>query len=58
MQPLSNLTALNQDEVDVIKMVREKPFQQITIQIKNSSIEVLNQTVKFRKKNGLTNSSD
>jgi hypothetical protein len=58
MQPLSNLTALSQDEVDVIKMIREKPFQQITIQIKNSLVDVLNQTVKFRKKNGTNHLSD
>ena len=58
IQPPSNLTSLSQDEADVIKMIREKPFQQITIQIKNSLVEVLNQTVKFRKKNGLNHSSD
>jgi len=43
-------TNLTPEEIEIIKLLREKPFQQVTILIKNSKIEGFNQTTKFRKK--------
>jgi hypothetical protein len=40
---------LSNEEITIIKMVREKPFQQIAINIQNGDITSLNQTLKYRK---------
>lgn len=47
-----NLALLTVEETGVIRKIREKPYQQIGIQIKNSVIECINQTIKFRNKGG------
>lgn len=41
--------ALSPEEIAVIKMIREKPFQKITFNISNGLIEGVEQTLKFRK---------
>lgn len=43
-------TSLTPEEIEIIKLLREKPFQQVSILIKNSTIEGFNQVTKFRKK--------
>lgn len=40
---------LSPEEMAVIKMIREKPFQKITFNITNGGIEGLEQTLKFKK---------
>lgn len=53
-----NLALLTAEETGVIRKIREKPYQQICVQIKNSIIECINQTVKYRNKGGSTVSDD
>lgn len=44
-------TGLNPHEIELIKLMREKPYQQVTIMVMDSEIQGFNQTVKFKKKN-------
>jgi hypothetical protein len=44
----ANLGKLSIEEVSVIKKIREKPFQKVTVNIKNG-IDSIYQTLKFRK---------
>lgn len=37
------------DEGAVIRKLRDKPYQQIVIHIKNGEVEAINQTLKFKK---------
>jgi len=53
-----NMLILTPEEISVIGKIREKPYQQINIQIKNSIVECVEQTVKFRNKNKNTASKD
>jgi len=41
---------LTGDETAVIAKLRDKPYQQIVIHIKNGEVEAINQTLKFKKK--------
>jgi hypothetical protein len=43
-------TGLNPHEIELIKLMREKPYQQVTIMVMDSEIKGFNQTVKFKKK--------
>lgn len=40
---------LSPEEISVIKMIREKPFQKIIFNITDGAIDGLEQTLKFRK---------
>jgi len=55
---LTSINLLSAEEMGVVKRIREKPYQQIVIQIKNSIIECINQTVKFRNKGGVSSTDD
>lgn len=41
---------LTPHESELIKLMREKPYQQVTIMVMDSEIKGFNQTVKFKKK--------
>jgi len=45
-----NRTGLTPHEIELIKLMREKPYQQVTIMVMDSEIKGFNQTVKFKKK--------
>lgn len=51
-----SMLMLTPEETSLIKRVREKPYQQIVIKIRNSTIECIEQTVKYRNKSGTTES--
>lgn len=54
-KPVINLKPplkLSNDELIIIKKLRDKPFQQIVISIKNGVVDAINQTVKFRRNGG------
>ena len=43
---------MSHEEMSVIKMIREKPFQKITFNITDGAIDGLEQTLKYRKLKG------
>jgi len=45
-----NRDVLTPYETEVIKLLREKPYQQVAIMVMDSEIKGFNQTVKFKKK--------
>ncbi len=48
----AKLLKLSPEEMSVIKMIREKPFQKISFNITDGAIDGLEQTLKFRKPKG------
>lgn len=47
-----SMLILTPEETSLIKRIREKPYQQILIKIRNSIIECIEQTTKYRNKSG------
>jgi hypothetical protein len=45
----SKVLKFSKEEIAVIKMIRDRPFQKITFNIVDGSIDGLEQTLKFRK---------
>jgi len=45
-----NRDVITPHESEVIKLLREKPYQQVVIMVMDSEIKGFNQTVKFKKK--------
>lgn len=47
--------ALTPEELLVIKLLREKPFQELTIKIQNGVIIMMERTERFARKSGKLN---
>lgn len=47
--PLQQPLKMSGDEAAVISKLRDKPYQQLTIHIKNGEVETINQTLKYKK---------
>lgn len=47
--PLQKPLKMSGDEAAVIAKLRDKPYQQLTIHIKNGDVETINQTLKYKK---------
>ena len=45
-----NRDGITLPEMEVIKLLREKPYQQVAIMVLDSEIKGFNQTIKFKKK--------
>ena len=45
-----NRTGLTVSEIEAIRLLRERPYQQVAIMVMDSEIKGFNQTIKFKKK--------